>query len=153
MINLELPKKFKPFVMQAHQVGLGMFRPISRKYDRAEHAYPKELDMLGAIMRGMGEGGELPGETAGPRLPPWSIASRVRRSRPDICAAPWQARHLVSMTVRAASSARTRPARQAKASHATGAHLGRLGTLTEVSIRRRFCRTPGWRLGLGRGGE
>jgi acyl-CoA dehydrogenase len=57
VINLEIPKKLKPLVTQAHQVGLGMFRPISRKYDRAEHAYPKELDMLGAIMRGMNESG------------------------------------------------------------------------------------------------
>ena len=57
MINLEIPKKLKPLITQAHQVGVGMFRPISRKYDKAEHAYPKELDMLGAILRGMGEGG------------------------------------------------------------------------------------------------
>ena len=57
MINLEVPKKLKPLITQAHQVGLGMFRPISRKYDTAEHEYPKELDMLGAILRGMGEGG------------------------------------------------------------------------------------------------
>src|SRR5262245_34479046 len=51
--------------MQAHQVGLGMFRPISRKYDRAEHAYPKELDMLGAILRGLGEGGGQAGVGSG----------------------------------------------------------------------------------------
>jgi acyl-CoA dehydrogenase len=57
VINLEIPKKLKPLITQAHQVSVGMFRPISRKYDRAEHAYPKELDMLGAILRGMGEAG------------------------------------------------------------------------------------------------
>ena len=34
----------------------GVFRPISRKYDRAEHAYPVELDMLAAIMDGMNDG-------------------------------------------------------------------------------------------------
>jgi acyl-CoA dehydrogenase len=65
VINLEIPKKFKPLVMQAHQVGLGMFRPISRKYDRAEHEYPKELDMLGAIVRGAGEGGATAGVGSG----------------------------------------------------------------------------------------
>ena len=42
-----------------------MFRPISRKYDSAEHAYPKELDMLGAILRGMGEGGASAGVGSG----------------------------------------------------------------------------------------
>jgi hypothetical protein len=50
MINLEIPKKLKPLITNAHQVALGMFRPISRKYDVAEHEYPKELDMLGAIL-------------------------------------------------------------------------------------------------------
>jgi acyl-CoA dehydrogenase len=65
MFNLEVPKKFKPLIAQAHQVGLGMFRPISRKYDRAEHAYPKELDVLGAILRGAGEGGATAGVGSG----------------------------------------------------------------------------------------
>jgi acyl-CoA dehydrogenase len=65
VINLEIPKKIKPLIMQAHQVGLGMFRPISRKYDRAEHEYPKELDMLGAILRGAGEGGVQAGVGSG----------------------------------------------------------------------------------------
>ena len=46
MINLETPKKFQPLVSQAHQVATEVFRPISRKYDEAEHEYPKELDML-----------------------------------------------------------------------------------------------------------
>jgi acyl-CoA dehydrogenase len=65
MFNLEVPKKFKPLISQAHQVGVGMFRPISRKYDRAEHEYPKELDMLGAILRGAGEGGATAGVGSG----------------------------------------------------------------------------------------
>jgi acyl-CoA dehydrogenase len=65
MFNLEVPKKFKPLIAQARQVGLGMFRPISRKYDRAEHAYPKELDVLGAIVRGAGEGGATAGVGSG----------------------------------------------------------------------------------------
>ena len=57
MINLELPKKFKPLVEQAHQVAENFFRPISRKYDLAEHEYPTELDMLAALMDGMNDGG------------------------------------------------------------------------------------------------
>ena len=55
MINLEVPKKFRAIVSQAHQVGLNVFRPISRKYDRSEHDYPVELDMFAAIMDGMNE--------------------------------------------------------------------------------------------------
>ena len=50
MINLEIPKKFVPLVGQAHQVAMNMLRPISRKYDKAEHEYPKELDMLASLV-------------------------------------------------------------------------------------------------------
>jgi acyl-CoA dehydrogenase len=65
MINLETPKKFKPLVGQAHQVATEVLRPISRKYDSEEHAYPKELDMLAAVIEGVNEGGELGGAGAG----------------------------------------------------------------------------------------
>lgn len=58
MINLETPKRYRGLVQQAHQVAEGMFRPISRKYDRAEHEYPAELDTLAALMDGMNAGGE-----------------------------------------------------------------------------------------------
>ena len=58
MINLETPKKFKPLASQANQVATEVFRPISRKYDEAEHAYPKELDMLASLIDGMNEGSE-----------------------------------------------------------------------------------------------
>jgi acyl-CoA dehydrogenase len=64
MINLEVPKKLKPLIMQAHQVGLNVFRPISRKYDTLEHEEPKELRMFGAIMRGMSDGGSSAGLNA-----------------------------------------------------------------------------------------
>ena len=53
---LEVPKSLKPLVNQAHQVAKHVFRPISRKYDRAEHEYPKELDMLAALMDGLNAG-------------------------------------------------------------------------------------------------
>jgi len=55
-MNLENPKKFKLLVDQAHEVAANFFRPISRKYDKAEHAYPKELDMLASLLDGMNEG-------------------------------------------------------------------------------------------------
>ena len=53
---LETPKKFRALENQAHQVAAQFFRPISRKYDKAEHAYPKELDLLAALLDGMNEG-------------------------------------------------------------------------------------------------
>jgi acyl-CoA dehydrogenase len=64
MINLETPKKFQPLVSQAHQVATEVFRPISRKYDEAEHAYPKELDMLASLIDGMNEGSDIGGAGA-----------------------------------------------------------------------------------------
>jgi acyl-CoA dehydrogenase len=65
MINLELPEKLSMLVTQSHQVATEVFRPISRKYDRAEHEYPKELDMLAAVIDGMNESGALGGAGAG----------------------------------------------------------------------------------------
>jgi acyl-CoA dehydrogenase len=65
MINLETPKKFDFLVNQAHQVAVEVFRANSRKYDLAEHTYPKELDMLAAVMEGMAESGALGGAGAG----------------------------------------------------------------------------------------
>jgi acyl-CoA dehydrogenase len=56
-INLEIPKKLRPLQEQAHQVAKEVLRPISRKYDLAEHEYPKELDMLAALIDGMNDGG------------------------------------------------------------------------------------------------
>ena len=55
-MNLETPKKFRGLVNQAHQVAAHYFRPISRKYDKAEHAYPKELDLLAALLDGRNAG-------------------------------------------------------------------------------------------------
>ena len=64
MINLEIPKKFKPLATQANQVAKEVFRPISRKYDVAEHEYPKELDMLASLIDGMNEGSDMGGAGA-----------------------------------------------------------------------------------------
>jgi acyl-CoA dehydrogenase len=55
MIRLEIPNKLKPLAQQAQRVAVGMFRPISREYDRREHEFPEELKMLGAVLRGMSE--------------------------------------------------------------------------------------------------
>ncbi len=53
MIQLEISRRFSPLIEQAHQVATQLFRPISRKYDRQEHEYPKELNMLAALLDGM----------------------------------------------------------------------------------------------------
>ena len=63
-INLETPKKHRVLVDQAHQVAMNMLRPISRKYDRAEHAYPVELDMLAAMIDGLAAAGQVEGAGA-----------------------------------------------------------------------------------------
>ena len=73
MINLETPKKFRPLIGQAHQVAVNLLRPNSRKYDLLEHEYPKELDMLAAMIDGLAESGASTG--AG--------ASGVRRSEDE----------------------------------------------------------------------
>jgi acyl-CoA dehydrogenase len=65
MINLEIPKKLRPIIAQARMVGENVFRPISRKYDTAEHEYPKELDMLAALMDGINDSGKGSGASAG----------------------------------------------------------------------------------------
>lgn len=64
MLNLETPKKFDALTAQARQVARQVFRPISRKYDRAEHRYPRELDMLSAVMAGASAGGGIAGAGA-----------------------------------------------------------------------------------------
>ncbi|MDP3893155.1 acyl-CoA dehydrogenase family protein [Nocardioides sp.] len=64
MINLEAPKKHRVLVDQAHQVAMNMLRPISRKYDLAEHEYPKELDMLAAMIDGLSDSGASEGAGA-----------------------------------------------------------------------------------------
>jgi acyl-CoA dehydrogenase len=55
-MQLELPRKLNALIEQAHLVATEVLRPISRKYDRAEHEYPIELDMLASVMDGMNEG-------------------------------------------------------------------------------------------------
>ncbi|MQA60162.1 MAG: acyl-CoA dehydrogenase [Actinophytocola sp.] len=67
MINLEVPKKAQALVNQAYQAASEVFRPISRKYDRAEHAYPAELDTFAALVDGLNSSGEGGAGAAGVR--------------------------------------------------------------------------------------
>jgi acyl-CoA dehydrogenase len=64
MISLDDPRKLVPLRDQAHQVAMNMLRPISRKYDRAEHEYPRELDLLAAMIDGLSESGASNGAGA-----------------------------------------------------------------------------------------
>jgi len=63
-IDLDDPRRFRTLAGQAHQVAMNMLRPISRKYDRAEHAYPQELDLLAAMIDGLSESGANEGAGA-----------------------------------------------------------------------------------------
>ncbi len=64
-INLETPRKFQQLVDQAHMVAVEIFRKNSRKYDLAEHTYPKELDMLAAVIEGSNPAGAGAGAVGG----------------------------------------------------------------------------------------
>jgi len=50
MISLENPTKLDALTYQANMAALHVLRPISRKYDSAEHAYPVELDALAELV-------------------------------------------------------------------------------------------------------
>jgi acyl-CoA dehydrogenase len=52
-INLEMPRKLQAVIDMAHEASAEMLRPISRKYDLAEHAYPVELDTLADLFDGL----------------------------------------------------------------------------------------------------
>jgi len=54
-INLELPKKLQAVIEKGHQGAAEMLRPISRKYDSKEHAYPVELDTIATLFEGISE--------------------------------------------------------------------------------------------------
>ena len=58
-INLELPGKMRAVIEKAHQGAAEMMRPIARKYDLKEHAYPVELDTLAELFAGASEAGTL----------------------------------------------------------------------------------------------
>ena len=65
-INLELPRKLQAVIELTHSGAAEILRPISRKYDAREHAYPVELDTLEALFEGVSNAGgsELAGTEA-----------------------------------------------------------------------------------------
>jgi acyl-CoA dehydrogenase len=48
MINLELTDEIKKLKRDLNNLAKTLLRPIARKYDEAEHAYPEEMDVLRA---------------------------------------------------------------------------------------------------------
>lgn len=63
MINLELSSKLSNIQGMAHMLAQNVFRPISRKYDKAEHSKPVELYSVAEMIKaGMPSGG---GDKAG----------------------------------------------------------------------------------------
>src|SRR3954453_1845672 len=79
MINLETPKKHRFLIGQAHQVAMNLLRPNSRKYDKLEHEYPVELDMLAAMIDGLSESGASEGAgAAGVRREEATTDTRVK---------------------------------------------------------------------------
>ena len=52
MINLELSKKHQETFEQTMMLAEHMMRPYSRKYDKEEHAYPKEMEEVAKLIGG-----------------------------------------------------------------------------------------------------
>lgn len=63
-INLELPRKMQAVTTKTHQGAAELMRPIARKYDLKEHAYPVELDTLISLFEGASESIEFAGANA-----------------------------------------------------------------------------------------
>jgi acyl-CoA dehydrogenase len=78
MINLEVPKKLSTLVSQAHQSAAEIFRPNSRKHDRAEHTYPQELDMLAALIDGLNASGAGGAGAGGVRRDPSKNSDKAK---------------------------------------------------------------------------
>jgi acyl-CoA dehydrogenase len=60
-INLELPRKLQAVIVKTHQGAAEMLRPIARKYDLKEHAYPVELDTLINLFEGAADSFDFAG--------------------------------------------------------------------------------------------
>ena len=63
-INLELPRKMQAVTTKTHQGAAELMRPIARKYDLKEHAYPVELDTLFSLFEGASGSFEFAGANA-----------------------------------------------------------------------------------------
>ncbi|RNI20424.1 acyl-CoA dehydrogenase family protein [Flexivirga caeni] len=86
MIDLEVPRKFGPLLKQAAGLADQVFRPISRKYDLAEHDYPHELDLMSAVIDGLSDSGASQGAgartTSGGGSEPAGVGAGSRAATP-----------------------------------------------------------------------
>ena len=60
-INVEIPRKLQAVITATHQGAAELMRPIGRKYDLNEHAYPVELDTLVSLLEGVSGSVKLSG--------------------------------------------------------------------------------------------
>ena len=62
MIQLEISDKHQETYNNARLLAEHMMRPYSRKYDKAEHTYPKEMEEVAKLLAGsrdaVSEGGK-----------------------------------------------------------------------------------------------
>ena len=65
MINLELSAKHQETYNNLRMVAEHMMRPYSRKYDKEEHSYPKELEEVAKLLAG-GAAGSPPAKAQEP---------------------------------------------------------------------------------------
>ena len=63
-IKLELPRTMQAVTTKTHQGAAELMRPIARKYDLKEHAYPVELDTLFSLFEGASGSFEFAGANA-----------------------------------------------------------------------------------------
>jgi acyl-CoA dehydrogenase len=72
MINLELAKKHQETFGQVMMLAEHMMRPYSRKYDKEEHTYPKEMEEVAKLI-----GGARSSATGGSRepIPPGTVVN------------------------------------------------------------------------------
>jgi len=64
MINLELSTKHQETFDQVMMLAEHMMRPYSRKYDKEEHTYPKEMEEVAKLLGGARSGGAPTSEPA-----------------------------------------------------------------------------------------
>ena len=65
MINLELGKKHQETFEQTMMLAEHMMRPFSRKYDKEEHTYPKDMEqVVERLAQAVNEGNEAAIEAA-----------------------------------------------------------------------------------------
>ena len=82
MINLELAKKHQETFGQVMMLAEHMMRPYSRKYDKEEHTYPKEMEEVAKLIGGARSAATGGTTRAHPRRHRGQRRQHGRRGRP-----------------------------------------------------------------------